>query len=95
MSSLPAEAYAIATNEPLLLREADEKYGRRRAPDRAPTPEAPPCLPVAAAAAAPQKPRLRDQLIEALRVRHYSIRTEEAYASAARGCGCWTACDCG
>lgn len=26
-----------------------------------------------------QKPRLREQLVETLRVRHYSIRTEEPY----------------
>jgi hypothetical protein len=73
MLQLAASPYATASNERRCLREPDGKYDRRGGPD-------PPAAPVSQAQpGAAQKPRLRDQLIEALQVRHYSIRTEEAY----------------
>jgi len=52
---------------------------RSRAPARASSPPAPPAASAAPPPAPPAAPRLLDQLREAIRVRHYSIRTEHAY----------------
>lgn len=71
MSDRPAEPCA-APREPVLLHESDAKYPGRRGPYRA-APGSP------LRRGAPQQARLRDQLVEALRVRHYSLRTEQAY----------------
>ena len=95
MTSQLLESYATVVQAPMLLRDPeDECHGRSgdsRTRETGPGPSQPSrrtgtatstdaqASGAPSSASAPREPRLRDQLIEVLRVRHYSPRTTEAY----------------